>query len=863
MSSFATDFGDLLQSAEQLTAEFAQTTPLLFRAAHGGSAGAGHDLPRVERNLSQLVEAGQQLLTQATRGRRVGAADPSARDEEAEAAILLGSRGVDLPGLKAQLASLSRAGQAEASAPLEALPPTDIAGFLRNERENAILSVIEETRADTLAQVERLHWGAVSAEWERDKRRILHALGGPPGPGSDLLELTRSIRPEHSRIHDSTLHAGRSTLDHEEVAYAQVVSRYNEAVASGGGSLKPDMVDQFGRLFQPERDQEVSALWDITRSLVRKLPPSPNQAANLATWRTSEDCQKAIVQAAQNYLESDFKKFITTTVFNNMPKAQLGGVPGTYQLVRSFLKVQIPPNTPGLEDGLIDGAPVWAMIYYALRCGDVKAAIQAANQAGQGLSDMSKFLTEVNSSVDQRLTPHSDNIVKLAYRRSIRSTTDPFKRAVYCLLGACDPSDEHNEIATSLDDYLWLKLYQIRGDEEIASSHALDHLTLTKLQIQMSEEYGESHFNAYEKPLLYFQVLFLTGQFEAATEFLFRTNRFRAHAVHIALSLFEMRVLLLPKNIQAALLSRESGDRNPLRRLNIARLIMLYVKKFESTDPKEALQYFYFLRNERGTKDENLFMSCVSALVLESREFDLLLGQLTQDGTRAPGLIDRLQNSPGDSQRVIELVAQDSEQKGMFEDSVKLYDLARKHDKVIELLNKLLAQVIAQPASVESRRDRLQRQSVDVAKRYRSLGHSASKANIESFYLLLDLMTFFDLYHMKKFDDALDTLAKLKLVPLLASEIDLMVGNFRLLQEEIRRNIPDLLLSAMSILFAQYKQSKSATPGRGMGQDGGRERHLDTLRDRAKALITYAGMIPYRMPGDTNARLVQMEVLMN
>ena len=26
---------------------------------------------------------------------------------------------------------------------------------------------------------------------------------------------------------------------------------------------------------------------------------------------------------------------------------------------------------------------------------------------------------------------------------------------------------------------------------------------------------GEAHFNAYQKPLLYFQVLFLTGQFEA------------------------------------------------------------------------------------------------------------------------------------------------------------------------------------------------------------------------------------------------------------------------------------------------------------------------------------------------------------
>ena len=51
--------------------------------------------------------------------------------------------------------------------------------------------------------------------------------------------------------------------------------------------------------------------------------------------------------------------------------------------------------------------------------------------------------------------------------------------------------------------------------------------------------------------------------------------------------------------------------------------------------------------------------------------------------------------------------------------------------------------------------------------------------------------------------------------------------------------------------------------GRGHGQDGGRQRHLESLRNQAKAIITFAGMIPYRMPGDTNARLVQMEVLMN
>ena len=84
--------------------------------------------------------------------------------------------------------------------------------------------------------------------------------------------------------------------------------------------------------------------------------------------------------------------------------------------------------------------------------------------------------------------------------------------------------------------------------------------------------------------------------------------------------------------------------------------------------------------------------------------------------------------------RIIELVAEDSEAKGMFEDSVKLYDLAKKHDKVIELLNKLLAQVISLPPVAESRRDRLQKQAIDVAKRYRANGFAATED--ASFFLL-------------------------------------------------------------------------------------------------------------------------------
>jgi hypothetical protein len=51
----------------------------------------------------------------------------------------------------------------------------------------------------------------------------------------------------------------------------------------------------------------------------------------------------------------------------------------------------------------------------------------------------------------------------------------------------------------------------------------------------------------------------------------------------------------------------------------------------------------------------------------------MLLGVLQSDGSRRPGAIDKFQL---DTQKIIELVAGDTEKKGQFEDAVRLYDLA-------------------------------------------------------------------------------------------------------------------------------------------------------------------------------------------
>ena len=42
--------------------------------------------------------------------------------------------------------------------------------------------------------------------------------------------------------------------------------------------------------------------------------------------------------------------------------------------------------------------------------------------------------------------------------------------------------------------------------------------------------------------------------------------------------------------------SKDASDVDSMRRLNLVRLVMMYTRKFEVTDPREALQYFYFLR---------------------------------------------------------------------------------------------------------------------------------------------------------------------------------------------------------------------------------------------------------------------------
>lgn len=298
-----------------------------------------------------------------------------------------------------------------------------------------------------------------------------------------------------------------------------------------------------------------------------------------------------------------------------------------------------------------------------------------------------------------------------------------------------------------------------------------------------------------------------------------------------------------------------------MRRLNLARLVLLYVKNFEVTDPAEALQYFHFLRNLKDSDGRNLFLVCVSDLAIECRDFDLLFGKIQDNNVRSRGLIDQFEGVEIDVSSAANMVGEELVKKGIFEDAIKLFDIAGNYEQAIHYTSVMLSQVVHQPNKPGSLRERLQLKAHELANRYNSYDINCEAQIINTFNLLRDLATFFDQYHDNNFMYATEVLEKIKLVPLNMSQIEACVNTFKGLNAEVVKVYPDVLMAAMDILFKKYKALKVKEPSR--LDDVGRDRQLQFLREQAKAITNLAAMIPYRMPGDTNSRLVQTEILMN
>jgi nuclear pore complex protein Nup93 len=168
---------------------------------------------------------------------------------------------------------------------------------------------------------------------------------------------------------------------------------------------------------------------------------------------------------------------------------------------------------------------------------------------------------------------------------------------------------------------------------------------------------------------------------------------------------------------------------------------------------------------------------------------DLILIFEKNAAIRRLGAIDKF-TSEGEANLIISLVAEEMESKGLIEDAIKLYDLSRNYQRVLELSNKLISQVVTEVNVPNSNRDRLKNMVMTIAVRYKTETTSNTKAAVpksimNTFFLLTDLLTFFDFYHAENWDVAYETLCKLQLLPQVSQNVELKVKDFIAYSEEV------------------------------------------------------------------------------
>ena len=136
-------------------------------------------------------------------------------------------------------------------------------------------------------------------------------------------------------------------------------------------------------------------------------------------------------------------------------------------------------------------------------------------------------------------------------------------------------------------------------------------------------------------------------------------------------------------------------------------MIGYYTRDFRTHDPVAAVDYLTLIHlnadiaGELGRSQTSLCHEALRELVLETREFTQLLGDVRSDGTRVGGAIEQRLQLIGiaDQETFLRTVtlqaASIADDNGRTTDAVLLYHLCEDYDNVISIVNRVLSEAIA------------------------------------------------------------------------------------------------------------------------------------------------------------------------
>lgn len=286
---------------------------------------------------------------------------------------------------------------------------------------------------------------------------------------------------------------------------------------------------------------------------------------------------------------------------------------------------------------------------------------------------------------------------------------------------------------------------------------------------------------------------------------------------------------------------------------NYIRLIKSYLEGIPSVDAALAINYYFTIYH-----DLNARIECIKDFVLESKQYSKIFGD-NQDHIRRPGILDTLMSKYPDQKRhIVSLAAAECDQRGAYEDAVKLYDLADEFERMTSLINKHLSLVLQSPSEFEDRLKivRMANYCKQRCIKVNAWDHISQQVQ-HTFVKLRQLIRFYDYFNIHKFSEALmKHNRKIKLLPTSADNIQEHYENFMNLDENLRRHIPQLLVAVMTCLYKENEVYQARFPDK--------RDIINANKVQAKALITFVGKIKtFHISPEIYSRLSSLETHIN
>ncbi|KAI1105039.1 Nup93/Nic96-domain-containing protein [Jackrogersella minutella] len=639
------------------------------------------------------------------------------------------------------------------------------------------------------------------------------------------LNHARIERQPYPILHELAQVAGSSGDRHAQ----QLVDAYHAAMAIIGEN--PDAETFAGDATAKERQYKD-----------KYLDPNDKSPASI-------DMRKRILNGANSFLEGKFFQEVESMIAKHPREANLGGRPDVISKIKAFVRLRhsrknLAPDNVELQQ--VDGEFVWAIVFYLLRSGKVAEAADYVKTQSTTFRSIDRTFA---SYLLEYLQERCNNEYNQRARNAPENSIDPFRMACYKIVGRCDVNNRSLDgLNTEIEDWIWLQ-FNLARENDKATEVAADIREIGLKHFPKSP--GEDDNGAFG---MFFFLQILSGMFEQAIMYLYAFSY--VDAIHFAIAL-EYYGLIRPADPWTTPDSLLTHDTRSRPQLSFGRMLGYYTRDFRAADVASAVDYLTLiclnadLGGEAGRQQAELCHVALRELILESREFSKLIGDIRPDGRRITGLVEERASLIG-LREEDDFVKTVTLQAARFAD-----DNGRTTDAVFVVT--IIGEDPMRLMPVKPRTDGNNPEAIP--------NSSLSLASIDDpIQLATTMMSMYDkdaMFYTKiedqnrvaclvegsQWPEALDKIRSLEILPLDANgdpaKIRHYAAKFSGLSQTVAINVPNLLMWTISCCIQQRERLMS---GQFSGNEGTRRMMCDNLKQISMDLTTYTSQLRYRFP---------------